>query len=178
MDEVELRNMMYTAQLPHQRTFSIRYPRGNGVTVQWRKPFEEIPVGKARLIRSGSHIAVLSLGHAGNFVEQAASRLEQEGISVMHYDMRFAKPIDEEALHEAGKLFSHVITVEDGAIVGGLGSAVAEFFTENGYSVKVTRLGIPDRFVEHGAMPQLQAECGFDADGIYRTVKDALREKH
>ncbi|MDR2814862.1 MAG: 1-deoxy-D-xylulose-5-phosphate synthase [Prevotellaceae bacterium] len=174
MNEVELRNMMYTAQLPRQRTFSIRYPRGSGVTTQWRKPFEEIPVGKARLVRSGSHIAVLSLGHAGNFVEQAAGRLAQEGISVMHYDMRFAKPVDEDALHEAGKLFPHVITVEDGAIVGGIGSAAAEFFAENGYSVKVTRLGIPDRFVEHGHMAQLQAECGFDADGIYRAVKSAL----
>ncbi|MDR3366764.1 MAG: 1-deoxy-D-xylulose-5-phosphate synthase [Prevotellaceae bacterium] len=175
MNEVELRNMMYTAQLPHQRTFSIRYPRGSGVTVRWRKPFEEIPVGKARLVRSGSHIAVLSLGHAGNFVEQAAERLAQEGIFIMHYDMRFAKPLDEEVLHEAGKLFSRVITVEDGAIVGGIGSAVAEFFAENGYHVKVTRLGIPDRFVEHGATSQLQAECGFDADGIYRTVREELR---
>lgn len=175
MNEVELRNMMYTAQLPHCRTFSIRYPRGNGVTVHWRKPFEEIPVGKARRLRSGSHIAVLSLGHAGNFVEQAAGRLEQEGISVLHYDMRFAKPLDEEALHDVGAHFAHAITVEDGAIVGGIGSAAAEFFTENGYPVKVTRLGVPDRFVEHGAMPQLQAECGFDADGVYRTVKSTLK---
>lgn len=171
MNEVELRNMMYTAQLPHRRTFSIRYPRGSGVTVQWQKPFEEIPVGKARLLRSGSHLAVLSLGHAGNFVEQAARRLEEEGIYVMHYDMRFAKPLDEEALREVGRRFSRVITVEDGAIVGGMGSAVAEFFTENGYSVQVTRLGIPDRFVEHGPMSQLQAECGFDAAGIYRIAK-------
>jgi 1-deoxy-D-xylulose-5-phosphate synthase len=178
MNEVELRNMMYTAQLPQQRTFSIRYPRGNGVTEHWRKPFEEIPVGKARLVRSGTHIAVLSLGHVGNFVARAADRLAAEaGISVMHYDMRFAKPVDEEVLHEVAKLFGHVITVEDAAIVGGIGSAAAEFFTENGYSVKVTRLGIPDRFVEHGTMAQLQAECGFDAEGIYRTVKEALGEK-
>ncbi|MDR1416085.1 MAG: 1-deoxy-D-xylulose-5-phosphate synthase [Prevotellaceae bacterium] len=177
MNEVELRNMMYTAQLPQQRTFAIRYPRGSGVTERWRKPFEEIPVGKARLVRSGSHIAVLSLGHAGNFVAQATSRLEQEGISVMHYDMRFAKPIDEATLHEVAKLFTHVITVEDGAIVGGMGSAVAEFFTENGYSVQVTRLGIPDRFVEHGAMAQLQAECGFDANGIYQAVKETLKDE-
>jgi 1-deoxy-D-xylulose-5-phosphate synthase len=175
MNEVELRNMMYTAQLPQQRTFSIRYPRGCGVTVQWRAPFEEIPVGKARRLRSGGHIAVLSLGHAGNFVEQAASKLEREGVGITHYDMRFAKPLDEAALHEVGALFSRVITVEDGAVVGGIGSAAAEFFTENGYRVRVTRLGIPDRFVEHGATPQLQAECGFDADGIYRTVKSVLQ---
>lgn len=174
MNEVELRNMMYTAQLPHCRAFSIRYPRGNGVSTRWRRPFEEIPVGKARRLRSGRHIAVLSLGHAGNFVEQAAARLEQEGIFVAHYDMRFAKPLDEQALHEVGASFARVLTVEDGAIVGGIGSAAAEFFAENAYHVKVTRLGIPDRFVEHGAMPQLQAECGFDADGIYRTVKRAL----
>ncbi|MDR1023481.1 MAG: 1-deoxy-D-xylulose-5-phosphate synthase [Prevotellaceae bacterium] len=177
MNEVELRNMMYTAQLPQQRTFAIRYPRGSGVTERWRRPFEEIPVGKARLVRNGSHIAVLSLGHAGNFAAQAAGRLEQEGVSVMHYDMRFAKPVDEETLHEVAKLFTRVITVEDGAVVGGMGSAVAEFFTANGYKVQVTRLGIPDRFVEHGAMAQLQAECGFDADGIYRTVKEILNSE-
>ncbi|MDR0414661.1 MAG: 1-deoxy-D-xylulose-5-phosphate synthase [Prevotellaceae bacterium] len=178
MNEVELRNMMYTAQLPQlQRPFAIRYPRGNGVTERWRRPFEEVPVGKARLVRSGSHAAVLSLGHAGNFVAQATERLEQEGIAIMHYDMRFAKPVDEEVLHEVAKLFTRVVTVEDGAIVGGMGSAVAEFFAENGYHVQVIRLGIPDRFVGHGAMAQLQAECGFDADGIYKTLKELLHDE-
>jgi len=174
MNEVELRNMMYTAQLPQQRAFSIRYPRGQGVTPDWKKPFEEIPVGKARLLRNGSHVAILSLGHAGNFAAQAAEKLAQEGIFAAHYDMRFAKPIDEDVLHEVGKLFTQVVTVEDGTVVSGMGSAVAEFFTANGYKTQVTRLGVPDRFVEHGTIAELQAECGFDAEGIYRAVKSVV----
>ncbi|MDR2937671.1 MAG: 1-deoxy-D-xylulose-5-phosphate synthase [Prevotellaceae bacterium] len=171
MNEVELRNMLYTAQLPQQRAFSIRYPRGSGLTPDWKKPFEEITVGKSRQLTNGSQVAVLTLGHVGNFAEQAVQKLAHEGISCAHYDMRFAKPIDEEALHEVGKMFTQVVTVEDGAVLGGMGSAVAEFFTTHGYKTQVTRLGVPDRFVEHGTMAELQAECGFDAEGIYKAVK-------
>lgn len=171
MNEVELRNMMYTAQLPQQRAISIRYPRGNGVTTDWKKSFEEITIGKARQLHNGSHVAILTLGHVGNFAAQAVARLAHEGVQAAHYDMRFAKPIDEEVLHEVGRVFSQVVTVEDGTIVGGMGSAIAEFFTANGYKAQVTRLGVPDRFVEHGTTAELQAECGFDAEGIYKTVK-------
>ncbi len=176
MNEVELRNMMYTAQLPQQRAFSIRYPRGNGVDACWSKPFEAVTIGKARLLRNGSQVALLTLGHVGNFAVQAVERLAQEGISAAHYDMRFAKPIDEEVLHEVGKMFTQVVTVEDGTIVGGMGSAVAEFFTANGYKAQLTRLGVPDRFVEHGTIAELQAECGFDAEGIYQAVKEVISD--
>jgi 1-deoxy-D-xylulose-5-phosphate synthase len=174
MNELELRNMLYTAQLPHGTPFAIRYPRGRGVLVQWRKPFEIVPIGKARQLRQGSHVAVLSLGHAGNFVDAAASHLSLDGITVAHYDMRFAKPIDEDALHEVGRLFERVLTLEDGAIEGGMGSAVCDFFAANGYATQVVRLGIPDRFVEHGAVEQLQAECGFDSNGIERAIKNMV----
>ncbi len=176
MNEVELRNMMYTAQLPQQHAFSIRYPRGSGVTTEWRQPFEEITIGKSRQLRNGSQIAVLTLGHVGNFAVQAIERLSQEGISTAHYDMRFAKPIDEEVLHEVGKMFTQVVTVEDGTIIGGIGSAVAEFFTANGYTTHITRMGVPDRFVEHGTIAELQAECGFDTEGIYKTVKGVVSD--
>ncbi len=173
MDEVELRNMMYTAQLESVKSpFSIRYPRGKGIYTEWRKPFEKIEPGKARLLRKGTDIAVLSIGLPGNFVESAASILEYEGISITHYDMRFAAPIDEDALHEVFRSFNKIITVEDGMLKGGFGSAVIEFMCDNYYSARVKRLGIPDYFVEHGTQEELYRECGYDTASIAEAIRE------
>ncbi|HSO77104.1 MAG TPA: 1-deoxy-D-xylulose-5-phosphate synthase [Bacteroidales bacterium] len=175
MDEVELRNMMYTAQLDKiTGPFTIRYPRGTGVICDWKQPFTEISVGKARLISSGKDIAVLSIGHPGNFVVDAVAKLADTGITVTHYDMRFANPLDEEVLHEVMKNFSKIITVEDGVIKGGFGSAVLEFAADNHYTPEVHRMGIPDYFVEHGTQQELYRECGFDAEGIRRAIVKAV----
>jgi len=175
MDEVELRNMMYTAQLDTVKgPFSIRYPRGAGVIADWHQPFREIPVGRARLIREGSDIAVLSLGHPGNFVVEAAGRLSEKGISILHYDMRFVNPLDEQVLHSVMKQFKKIITVEDGMIKGGFGSAVLEFANDHGYPVEIIRLGIPDYFVEHGSQQELWHECGYDVAGIEQAIVQAL----
>ena len=172
MNEIELRNMMYTAQLPSAGPFSIRYPRGCGVTPNWRVPFEEIPIGKGRLISEGKDIAVLSIGHSGNFVAEAISKIktEDKNISVQHYDMRFVKPIDEDILHKVGVNFKSVITVEDGTIVGGLGSAVSEFFATHGYKTHVERLGVPDKYIQQGSVQELYKECGFDSDSIFEAI--------
>jgi 1-deoxy-D-xylulose-5-phosphate synthase len=173
MDEVELRNMMFTAQLESVKNpFSIRYPRGKGIYTDWRKPFEEIEPGKARLLRNGNDIAVLSIGLPGNFVENAASLLEYEGISITHYDMRFVAPVDEEVLHEVFRTFDNIITVEDGMLKGGFGSAVIEFMCDNSYSARVKRLGIPDYFVEHGTQEELYRECGFDTASIAEVIRE------
>ncbi|MBU0763507.1 MAG: 1-deoxy-D-xylulose-5-phosphate synthase [Bacteroidetes bacterium] len=171
MNEEELRNLMYTAQTENRGPFSIRYPRGEGVLAKWKTPFREIKVGTGRMIRSGGDIALLSIGHAGNMAAKACDSLERENISAAHYDMRFLKPIDEKILHEVFSSFSKVITVEDGTIIGGLGSAVLEFMAEHGYSATLVRLGIPDRFVDHGTQAELYRECGFDEDGICKTIK-------
>jgi len=170
MNEVELRNMMYTAQLPGGGPFAIRYPRGSGVGLDWHIPFEKITIGTARKLRAGDTIALLSVGDIGNKASKALERLAAEGIQVAHYDMRFVKPIDEAVLHEVGKKYKKVITLENGTVLGGFGSAVAEFFTANNYPIPVTRLGIPDRFVQHGTIAQLHKECGIDAEGVYKTV--------
>ncbi|MFO7574558.1 MAG: 1-deoxy-D-xylulose-5-phosphate synthase [Bacteroidales bacterium] len=173
MDEVELRNMMFTAQLESVKNpFSIRYPRGKGIYTDWKKPFEKIEPGKARLLRNGKDIAVLSIGLPGNFVENAASILEYEGISITHYDMRFVAPIDEDVLHEVFRTFDKIITVEDGMLKGGFGSAVIEFMCDNSYSAIVKRLGIPDYFVEHGTQEELYRECGFDTASIAETIRE------
>lgn len=171
MNEEELRNLMFTAQLKDQGPFSIRYPRGKGVMPEWKTEFKEIPVGKGRKIREGKDIAILSIGHIGNFVVDAAKELAKKRIDVAHYDMRFVKPIDEEILHEVGKNFKSIITIEDGTIVGGFGSAVLEFMSDNNYTPIVKRLGVPDRFIEHGTPQELQKECGFDVEGIVKTAK-------
>ena len=177
MNEVELRNLMYTAQLEsNQLPFVIRYPRGEGVTSEWQKPFTEIEIGKGRKLREGKGIAVLSLGHPGNFAAEAIRDLQREGISIGHYDMRFAKPLDEELLHEACRNYEKLITVEDGTVTGGFGSAVLEFMAENGYKNDVRILGIPDRLVEHGTLKELHRECGYDAEGIANTVKEMMIE--
>jgi 1-deoxy-D-xylulose-5-phosphate synthase len=177
MDEIELRNLMYTAQLEKIKSpISIRYPRGCGFYADWERPFEEIEPGKARKISDGSDIAVLSFGHPGNFVREAARRLAAEGITVEHWDMRFAVPIDKDVLHSVFKNFKKIITVEDGVLKGGFGSAVIEFMNDAGYSSSVRRLGIPDYFVEHGTQDELIRECGFDEDGIARTIREMVKK--
>lgn len=175
MNEEELRNLMYTAQLLNKGPFSIRYPRGRGVMPEWETPFKEIPVGKGRLVRKGTDIAILSIGHIGNYVVEASKELAKKHIDVAHYDMRFVKPIDKEILHEVGKNFKAVITIEDGTIVGGFGSAVLEFMSENGYSINIKRLGVPDQFIDHGTPQELHRECGFDVEGIIKTVKSMIQ---
>lgn len=171
MNELELRNMMFTA-LEAGRPFAIRYPRGNGAGVAWRdEPFAAMEIGRGRCLKEGERIAVLTIGTVGNFASEAIARMEADGIRVAHYDLRFAKPLDQELLHEVGRKFRCVVTVEDGALRGGVGEVVVAFFCEHGYLPKVVSLGIPDRFVEHGTPAQLYAQCGYDAEGIYRTLK-------
>ena len=177
MDEVELRNLLYTAQLRNHGPFSVRYPRGRGVQVDWKKPFKEIPVGKGRVIRKGTDIAILSIGHTGNLVSEAIDQLEGDHISVAHYDMRFVKPLDEELLNKVFKQFKQVITVEDGVLNGGFGSAIVEFMCDQGYTSQVKRLGIPDRFIEQGTQQELYKECGFDVAGIVDAVNTLVKPK-
>ena len=171
MDEHELRRLMYTAQLPNKGPFVIRYPRGGGVLLDWRCPLEEIPVGKGRKLHEGSDVAVLTIGPIGNNATEAIKRLNNK-ISVAHYDMRFLKPIDEEILEEVGSRFKKIITVENGTKKGGLGSAVLEWMNDHGYQPKVVRLGLPDEFVEHGTVNELQHLVGIDADGIIKAVEE------
>ena len=170
MNEAEMRNLMFTSQLPDKGPFVIRYPKGQGVMIDWQKPFEEIPIGKARRIKDGKDLAILSFGHPGNFVVEACIQLENEGISVCHYDMRFVKPLDEKILHAVFKKYKKVITVEDGVISAGFGSAIIEFMTDHGYSSSIVRMGVPDKFIEHGTLTDLYRECGFDAEGILQKV--------
>jgi 1-deoxy-D-xylulose-5-phosphate synthase len=178
MNETELRNLMFTAQLDStELPFVIRYPRGEGVLSDWKKPFETIPVGKGRKLRDGKDIAILSFGHPGNFAAAAIRDLRTDGITPAHFDMRFAKPLDEELLHEALRNYDKIITVEDGTIVGGFGSAVLEFMQQHGYKNDVRILGIPDRLVEHGTLKELHRECGYDAQGIADAVREMMKEK-
>lgn len=171
MNEHELRRLMYTAQLPDKGPFVIRYPRGRGVLTDWKCPLEEIRVGKGRKLKEGKDIAVISIGPIGNIAARAIERAEKDaGLSVAHYDLRFLKPLDEELLHEVGKRFERVLTVEDGVRKGGMGSAVLEFMADNGYRPHVQRIGVPDRFVEHGTVPELYALCGMDEDSIYKQL--------
>ena len=174
MNESELRNMMYSAQLPREGAYCIRYPRGKGVTNDWKTSFEEIKDGKARLIRDGEQLAILTIGHVGNYAAEVCDQFSREGVRIAHYDMRFAKPLDEDMLHQVFKKFNKVITVEDGCLQGGFGSAVLEFMADNGYRTHIKRLGIPDEVIEQGDQHQLQAQCGFDTTGIYRSCVDML----
>ena len=178
MDEHELRRLMYTAQLPGKGTFVIRYPRGRGVLADWHCPLEEVKVGTGRKLRDGDDIAVLSVGPVGNNVVKAVEMIENDGdgISVAHYDMRFVKPLDENLLKEVAAKFKHVITVEDGVREGGFGSAVIEWMEDNGQHLDIVRLGLPDHFVEHGTVAQLQSIVGIDAEGIRRAIKETLRK--
>lgn len=177
MNEQELRNLMYTAQLDSQQLpFVIRYPRGEGMMPEWRTPLQELPIGKGRKIKDGRDIAILTIGHPGNFATAAIRELRTEGLDPAHYDMRFVKPLDEALLHEVFNKYSKVITVEDGAITGGFGSAVLEFMVQHKYSADVEMLGIPDRIVEHGTLKELHKECGYDAAGIAAKVRQMMRE--
>ncbi len=178
MNEAELRNLMYTAQLDETRLpFVIRYPRGQGVMPEWRTPMQRIEIGKGRMIKDGEDVAILTIGHPGNFAVQATKQLLTEGLDPAHYDMRFAKPLDEELLHIIARKFNKVITVEDGTIVGGFGSAVLEFFAANNYTPEVKMLGIPDAIIEHGKPEELHRECGYDAQGIAEAVRVMVSRK-
>ncbi len=175
MDEIDLRNLMYTAQLDEtKKPFSIRYPRGCGTKPNWRNPFEKIEIGKGRKLEDGTDIAVLSIGKSGIFAQQAVKILAHKGISAAHYDMRFIKPIDKDLLTQVFEKFDKIVTVEDGVIQGGFGSAVLEFMAEKGNSAKVKILGIPDKFIEHGTLEDLYRECKIDSKGIVNTVLEML----
>ena len=174
MNEHELRNMMFTAQEKNHGPFSIRYPRGNGVLLDWKNSMKAIPVGQGRKLTNGNDIAILTIGHVGNFAQVAIEKLKDTSASVAHYDMRFVKPLDETMLHEIATKFTQVITIEDGCVQGGFGSAVLEFFADNNYQLKVVRLGIPDRYIHHGTVDELHKECGFDPDSIAKKVAELL----
>ena len=161
---------MYTAQLPDQGPFSIRYPRGNGVMTDWKTAFKEIKIGQGRKVTAGEDIAILTIGHPGNFAQEAIEQLKDSGVSVAHYDMRFVKPLDTILLHEIFSKFKKVITVEDGCLMGGFGAAVLEFMVDQKYQAEVTRLGIPDEYIHHGTQEELWADCGFDTQSIVRTI--------
>ena len=177
MNEAELRDLMYTSQLETQTMpFVIRYPRGEGVMPEWRTPMKEIQIGKGRKLKDGEEIAILSFGHPGNFAATAIRNLNTYGIKPAHYDMRFVKPLDEEMLHEVFSKYSKIITVEDGTIVGGFGSAILEFMAQHGYSAQVRMLGIPDRIIEHGTLKELYHECHYDAQAIEATAKEMMND--
>lgn len=175
MNEEELRNLMYTAQLEETNVpFSIRYPRGQGVMPDWRRPLQKIEIGKGRQVKAGSEVAILSLGHPGNFALDACKILINDGIEPAVYDMRFAKPLDEPLLHQIAQQYSKIITIEDGTILGGFGSAVTEFMAQHHYTPQLKILGIPDRLVEHGKPEELYRECGFDAQGIAEAIRQMV----
>ncbi len=178
MNEEELRNLMFTAQQDDMGPFVIRYPRGNGVMVDWQRPFKAIPVGKGRKISDGEDAAILTIGHIGNEAIKAIAELNAESYYPAHYDLRFVKPLDEALLHEVFKKFNKIITVEDGCIEGGMGSAILEFMADNNYKAQIIRLGIPDRVIEHGEQPELWAECGYDAQGIATQVRNLVIKRN
>lgn len=174
-DEHELRRLMYTAQLPDQGPFVIRYPRGRGVLTDWQCPLEAVEVGKGRRLKEGNDLAVITLGPIGNTAAQAIRRVEEEGKgSIAHYDLRFLKPLDTALLDEVGRRFRRIVTVEDGVRLGGMGSAVLEYLSDQGCLPVIRRLGLPDRFVQHGPVGDLYALCGIDAEGIYRAIIETL----
>ncbi|MEA3462025.1 MAG: 1-deoxy-D-xylulose-5-phosphate synthase [Bacteroidota bacterium] len=177
LNEVEMRNMMYTAQLRPEGPMVIRYPRGRGVTVDWKQPFSEVEFGKGQQLKDGTDLAILSLGPIGKEASKAIESLEKEHISVAHFDMRFLKPLDNKLLKTIFSRFTKIITLEDASIVGGLGSAVIEYMNDNSYKAKVLRLGIPDRFVDHGTQEELYAECGYDATGIESAARNLVHSK-
>jgi 1-deoxy-D-xylulose-5-phosphate synthase len=167
---------MYTAQLHDTGPFAIRYPRGNGVMVDWRRPLQAVDIGTGRRITGGEEVAVLTIGHPGNFAVEACRLLALDGIHPAHYDLRFVKPLDEAMLHEVFRQFRKIITVEDHVVQGGFGSAVLEFMADHGYQAAVKRLGIPDRFIEHGEQSELYRECGFDTQAIMEAVRQMVDE--
>lgn len=178
MNESELRNLMYTAQLDTTHApFVIRYPRGEGVMPEWKTPLREIVIGKGRKLKDGKDIAILSLGHPGNFAAAAIRELKADGLDPAHFDMRFVKPLDQELLHEVFSKFDRILTVEDGGVTGGFGSAILEFQSEYNYKATVKILGIPDRIIEHGTLKELRHECGFDAPSIVAAVREMMKDK-
>lgn len=177
LNEVELRNLMFTATKT-SGPFVIRYPRGKGVISDWRRPMELLPIGEGQVLQEGNEIALLSIGPVGNDAAWAAEQMAAEGVSVLHADLRFAKPLDEKLLHRIGREFSQVVTVEDGVIEGGVGEAVLAFFNTHGYSCRVTSLGIQDRFIPHGTVDQLKAMCGYDRQGILQTLRKVHSMAH
>ncbi|MDG1147214.1 MAG: 1-deoxy-D-xylulose-5-phosphate synthase [Crocinitomicaceae bacterium] len=174
MNESELRDLMYTAQLKDMGPFSIRYPRGKGVMTEWKTTMKPIKVGTGRKITSGNDIALLTFGHPGNFAQSAIEELKSSGASIAHYDMRFVKPIDETILHGVFSKFDKIITVEDGCLMGGFGSAVIEFMADQRYTAEITRLGIPDQYIDHGTQQELWEYCGFDVNAIVTAIKSML----
>lgn len=172
-DEEELRNMMYTAQLPDKGPFSIRYPKGTGFLEHWHTPFRELEIGKGRCLIEGEKVAIISIGSIGIYAKQAISEFENDLVAL--YDMRFLKPIDETLLHNVFRKFRKIITLEDGTVTGGLGSAVLEFMSDHHYTATIVRLGIPDRFVEHGTQQELYTECGYDKTAIIRNIQQLLQ---
>ena len=176
MNEHELRRLMFTAQQEGQGPFVIRYPRGRGVMVDWRCPLEAVPVGRGRCLTEGSQVAVLSIGPVGNAVQNVVRRLAAQGYSIAHYDMRFLKPIDEEILSHVGRHFQRILTVEDGSVRGGLGSAVLEYMADHNLHPLVRRLGLPDEFVEHGTPDELRHLVGIDEEGIEKSIKSLTQD--
>ncbi len=174
MNEPELRNLMYTAQLRDWGPFAIRYPRGKGVTPDWQQPMEAVTIGKGRKMKEGNELAILTYGHPGNFAREAIETLAEQGIDPAHYDMRFVKPIDHELLHEVFQSYNKVLTVEDASVQGGFGSAVLEFMADQGYAKEVKRLGVPDEVIEHGDPGEQQNYCGFDKEGIVKAVSEMI----
>jgi 1-deoxy-D-xylulose-5-phosphate synthase len=175
MNEEELRNLMFTAAKPRkEKAFSIRYPRGQGVMPNWRLPMQEIEIGKGRKLRDGEELALLTIGHIGNYGLEVCDKLDKQNIHISHYDMRFVKPLDEEMLHEIFTRYTKVVTVEDGCVQGGFGSAILEFMAAHNYKAEVKVLGIPDAVVEHGEQLELHRECGFDPEGIERAITEML----
>jgi 1-deoxy-D-xylulose-5-phosphate synthase len=175
MDEIELRNLMYSAQLPDAGPYAIRYPRGIGSNIEWRQPFKKIISGTGRQLCTGADIAILTIGPIGVKVDRICKEIAAENISVAHYDMRFVKPLDTNMLHQIFKHFSRIITIEDGTIMGGFGTAILEFMSDNGYQAQVKRMGIPDRFVEHGSQTELFREIGLDMESIRQTIREMIK---
>jgi 1-deoxy-D-xylulose-5-phosphate synthase len=178
MNEQEMRNLLFTAVSDDvQQPMSIRYPRGNGVMLDWKTPFEKIKIGKGRTLVEGAEIAFLTIGAIGNLTTKAVHSLAEKGINAGHYDMRFVKPLDEELLHHICQKYPYLITVEDGCIQGGFGSAVLEFMADHGYTNRIIRLGIPDKVVHQGTQAELYAECGYDTEAMIRTAMQLIGQK-
>ena len=176
MDEEELRNLMFTAS-EYEGPFSIRYPRGAGVMPEWKTPLKAIEIGKGRCLKEGGDIAFVGIGTVGNYAMKAAEDLAEVGVKAAVYDMRFVKPLDEEMLHQIFTQHDHIMTIEDGCLMGGFGSAVLEFAADNGYSATVRRLGIPDQIIEHGEQSQLHEECGYDAKAIVNAASKLIGQE-
>jgi len=174
MNEAELRNLMFTASQPDMGPFTIRYPRGEGVMPEWRTPLKKIAMGTGRVVQEGEEVAILTVGHIGNYAVEVCQNLNRAGIKIGHYDMRFVKPLDEKLLHEICHKYDKIITVEDGCLPGGFGSAVLEFMADNGYTNPIKRLGIPDAIFEHGSQLELHREAGIDPAAIEKTVRQFI----